>query len=81
MYYNILKSIKMPKLPIDYSKTIIYKIICCDLNIKDCYVGHTTDFTRRNKNISRVVIIQIVNVMTTNCIQIFVKKETGITGK
>ena len=37
----------MPKLPIDYSKTIIYKIICCDPNIKDCYVGHTTDFTRR----------------------------------
>ena len=37
----------MPKLPIDYSKTIIYKIICCDPNVKDCYVGHTIDFTRR----------------------------------
>ena len=49
MYYNISKSIKMPKLPIDYSKTIIYKIICCDPNIKDCYVGHTTDFTRRKQ--------------------------------
>ena len=37
----------MPLKNIDYSKTIIYKIVCNDLNIKDCYVGHTTDFTRR----------------------------------
>ena len=39
----------MPKLPIDYSKTIIYKIVCNDTNITDCYVGHTTDFTRRKQ--------------------------------
>lgn len=38
---------KMPKKPIDYSKTIIYKIVCNDLNIKDVYVGHTTEFTKR----------------------------------
>jgi hypothetical protein len=37
----------MPRLPIDYSKTIIYKIVCNDLSITGCYVGHTTDFTRR----------------------------------
>jgi hypothetical protein len=37
----------MPRLPIDYSKTIIYKIVCNDLNITDVYVGFTTDFTRR----------------------------------
>jgi hypothetical protein len=37
----------MPRLPIDYSKIVIYKIVCNDLNIKECYVGHTTDFTRR----------------------------------
>jgi hypothetical protein len=37
----------MPKIPIDYSKTIIYKIVCNDLNVKDCYVGHTTDMTKR----------------------------------
>jgi hypothetical protein len=39
----------MPRLPINYSKTIIYKIVCNDLNIKDIYVGHTTDFIRRKK--------------------------------
>ena len=37
----------MPLKPIDYSKTIMYKIVCYDLNIKDVYVGHTTDFIRR----------------------------------
>ena len=30
-----------------YSKTTIYKIICKDPNIKDVYVGHTTNFTNR----------------------------------
>ena len=37
----------MPKTPMDYSKTIIYKIVCNDLSIKECYVGHTTDMTKR----------------------------------
>ena len=34
-------------MPIDYSKTIIYKIVCNDLNITDVYVGHTTNFISR----------------------------------
>ena len=37
----------MPKTPVDYSKTVMYKIVCKDLNIKDCYVGSTIDFTKR----------------------------------
>ena len=37
----------MPKIATDYSKTLIYKIVCIDLNIKDCYVGHTTNFRQR----------------------------------
>jgi hypothetical protein len=36
----------MPRLPIDYANTIIYKIVCNDLSITECYVGHTTDFVR-----------------------------------
>ena len=35
---------------IDYSNTIIYKIVCNDLNIKDVYVGHTTNFTKRKQS-------------------------------
>tara|TARA_R110002153_G_scaffold81791_1_gene206934 strand:+ start:894 stop:1475 length:582 start_codon:yes stop_codon:yes gene_type:complete len=37
----------MPKVPIDYSKTIMYKLVCNDLKIKECYVGHTTEMTKR----------------------------------
>ena len=40
----------MPKKAIDFSKTIIYKIVCNDSNITDCYVGHTTEFTKRKNN-------------------------------
>jgi hypothetical protein len=44
----------MPLGKIDYTYTIIYKIVCKDLNIKDTFVGSTTDFTRckaRHKNL------------------------------
>ena len=37
----------MPKTDIDYSNTIIYKITCKDQEIKDVYVGHTTNFVQR----------------------------------
>ena len=37
----------MPKVNVDYSKTIIYKLVCNDLNITECYVGSTTNFTQR----------------------------------
>lgn len=36
----------MPKLPIDYSKTVIYRISCNELP-DFIYVGSTTDFTKR----------------------------------
>lgn len=39
----------MPRLPMDYSKTIIYKIVSNDLNITECYVGHTTNFINRKR--------------------------------
>jgi hypothetical protein len=37
----------MPKVAMDYSRTIIYKIVCNDVNVKDLYVGHTTNFVKR----------------------------------
>ena len=37
----------MPKVDIDYSNTIIYKITCKDSNVTDTYVGHTTNFVQR----------------------------------
>ena len=44
----------MPRTPIDYSKTMFYKIVSSDLNIQDLYVGHTTDFKRRKSEHKRV---------------------------
>lgn len=37
----------MTKTKIDYSKGLIYKIVCNDLECKDIYIGSTTDFIRR----------------------------------
>ena len=39
----------MPLKNINYNNTIIYKLVCNDVNIKDCYVGHTTDYARRKQ--------------------------------
>jgi hypothetical protein len=39
----------MPKKAIDYSKTIIYKLVCKDTTITDLYVGSTTSFVDRKK--------------------------------
>jgi len=39
----------MPKNAINYQNTIIYKIVCNDLNVTDLYVGHTTNFTNRKR--------------------------------
>ena len=40
----------MPRKDIDYSKCVIYKIVCNDLNVKYIYIGHTTDFTKRKSH-------------------------------
>ena len=40
----------MPRKDIDYSRCIIYKIVCNDFNIKDLYVGHTTDLVKRRSH-------------------------------
>jgi len=40
----------MPRLPIDYSKTIMYKLVHKDdLDDVNIYVGHTTNFTERKR--------------------------------
>jgi hypothetical protein len=37
----------MPRLAMDYSKTVIYHFVCQDTNIKCSYVGSTTNFVKR----------------------------------
>lgn len=51
----------MPKKVMDYSKCLIYKIVCNDLLVTDCYVGHTTNFKQR-KNNHRIVCNKINSI-------------------
>lgn len=37
----------MPRKPIDYSKTVIYKLVCNDIEVTDVYVGSTTSMVKR----------------------------------
>ena len=37
----------MPLKAINYNQTHFNKLVCKDLRITDCYVGHTTDFNKR----------------------------------
>lgn len=37
----------MPKLPINHSSSVIYKIVCRDPLITDSYIGATTSFVKR----------------------------------
>jgi hypothetical protein len=37
----------MPKVEIDYTNTIFYKIYCKNSSITDVYIGHTTNFIQR----------------------------------
>lgn len=57
----------MPKVVTNYANTVMYKIVCNDLQIKDCYVGHTTNFTKRknqhknnSKNGNQLKIYKII---------------------
>jgi hypothetical protein len=43
----------MPKTEIDYSNTIFYKIHCKNPDVKDVYIGHTTNFVQRKSSHKR----------------------------
>jgi hypothetical protein len=60
----------MPKVTIDYSNTVIYKIYCKDNSVKDLYVGHTTNFTKRKHQhklcCNNGQILHIYNIIRAN---------------
>jgi predicted GIY-YIG superfamily endonuclease len=55
----------MPKREIDYSNTIIYKLICKDKSTEETYIGHTTNFVQR-KYIHKTACAKGWNVSTTS---------------
>ena len=40
----------MPLTPIKYENGLIYKIVCNDPNITDCYIGSTTNIVKRRQS-------------------------------
>ena len=66
----------MPFKKIDYSQTIIYKLVCNDINIPDCYVGHTTDYTRRKQR--HKTACNNINDKLYNCnVYLFIRDNGG----
>ena len=55
----------MPKVEIDYSNTIIYKITCKDPSISDVYVGHTTNFVQRKHSHKQSCVKEQCKLYTT----------------
>jgi hypothetical protein len=37
----------MPRTPKDYSKCAFYRLVCRDITVAECYVGHTTNIVDR----------------------------------
>jgi hypothetical protein len=59
---------------VDYSKVIIYKIVCKDLNVTECYVGHTTNFRVRKtlhkyncNNSTKTSHFKVYEMIRANC--------------
>ena len=39
----------MPKMPINYDETCIYKLICKNPDVIETYIGHTTNMIKRKQ--------------------------------
>jgi len=50
----------MPRNEIIYKNTIIYKIVCNDMSVKDFYIGSTTNFVKR-KNAHKLLVNNVNN--------------------
>ena len=68
----------MPKQDINYDITYFYKIVCRDLTIQDCYVGHTTNFRIRQMVIQLHATIQMQEITIPMYIVLFVITVVGI---
>jgi predicted GIY-YIG superfamily endonuclease len=69
----------MPKVPVNYANTIIYKLCCNDVSISDIYVGHTTNFIERRRQ-HKNTCCNDTNIHHYLFISLCVKREVGTTG-
>ena len=66
----------MPKIAMNYQNTVIYKIVCKDLSITDCYVGSTTNFTKRKWNHKHSCNTESSNSYNLN-VYVFIRTHYG----
>ena len=67
----------MPKAPINYQHTHFYKIVCKNLDIKDCYVGHTTNFKNRKQQHKRTCYNENDKAHYNNHLYKFIRNNGG----
>ena len=67
----------MPKKEVDYSQALIYKLVCQDLDIKEVYVGSTTNF-RIRKNSHKTKCGNEKSPQHNLCVYTTVDSKTGI---
>ena len=70
----------MPRKPIDYSNTHFYKIVCKDLNVKELYIGHTTNFKNRKLDHKKNCLNPNSKKYNFPVYVLFVKMVDGKTG-
>ena len=66
----------MPRKEIDYSNTHFYKIVCKNLQVNQCYVGHTTNFIKR-KNTHKNNCNNTNNKNHNNYLYKFIRENGG----
>ena len=71
----------MPRTPIDYSKTLIYKLVHKeDYDNENIYIGSTTDFVKRKNSHKSCCNSEIIKNITIRNISISVITEDGTNG-
>ncbi len=66
----------MPKTAIKYENILTYKVCCKDIDIKDIYVGHTTNFTKR-KSEHKSICSNVNNKKYNTFLYTFIRANGG----
>ena len=66
----------MPRKAKDYSKGLVYKLVCLDPNVKETYVGSTTNFTKR-KHSHHLNCICPVGIAYNKKAHLFIRENGG----
>jgi hypothetical protein len=66
----------MPNLIVDYDNTHFYKLVCIDSDIRDCYIGYTTDFNRRKRE-HKSMCIQPESICYNTMMYQFIRDNGG----